>query len=200
MSDRHGHLHSPWAGGGGRELCVWLILSFCCVEVSVSKNVQHVAEQNVRHNHAYFNFWHGSCQFFFFGSQSAKFFLAAKTTFGSWHAGTCGIHTGFNIFGSESVFGRILPKIQVGTISAKNKSWQTHTFFLLFARTHCHSLCNRATHTTPKTQNIQPHPTTKHVIITAATASSVAACAPGNRRRGRSPPRRAPDNDDDYEG
>ena len=37
----------------------------------------------------------------FFGSQSAKLFLAAKTTFGSWHMGTHDIHTGFNIFGSE---------------------------------------------------------------------------------------------------
>ena len=51
--DRHGHLGSPWAGGE----VMWLILSFC-VEVSVSKNVQHVAEQNVKHNHAYFYFWH----------------------------------------------------------------------------------------------------------------------------------------------
>ncbi len=92
----------------------------------------------------------------------------------------------------KSVFGRILPKIQVGTISAKKKSWQTQSFFLLFARTHYHSLCNRATHTTPKTQNIQPHPTTKHVIIITAAASSVAACAPGNRRRRHFPPAEPP--------
>ena len=39
------------------------------------------------------------------------------------------------------------------------------------------------TATKPKTQNIRPHPTTKHVIITAAAASSVAASVPGNRRR-----------------
>jgi hypothetical protein len=45
----------------------------------------------------------------------------------------------------KSVFGRILPKITVGTISAKNKSWQTQSFFLLFACTHCYSLC-MATH------------------------------------------------------
>jgi hypothetical protein len=41
-------------------------------------------------------------------------FLAAKTTFGSWHAGTRGIHTGFNIFGSEK---------RLWQNSAKNKSW-----------------------------------------------------------------------------
>jgi hypothetical protein len=42
-------------------------------------------------------------------------FLAAKTTFGSWHAGTRGIHTGFNIFVSEK---------RLWQNPAKNKSWQ----------------------------------------------------------------------------
>jgi TRAP-type mannitol/chloroaromatic compound transport system substrate-binding protein len=75
---------------------------------------QHVAEQNVRHNHAYFYFWHGSCQTFFLAVKVPNFFLAAKTTFGSWHAGTRGIHTGFDIFGSQNHFWQN---------SAKNKSW-----------------------------------------------------------------------------
>jgi hypothetical protein len=53
---------------------------------------------------------------------------------------------------AKTTFGRTLPKIKVGTISAKNKSWQTQSFFLLFARTHCHSLCIRRAHkkNTPK--------------------------------------------------
>jgi hypothetical protein len=51
---------------------------------------------------------------FFWQSKCQTFFLAAKTTFGSWHAGTRGIHTGFNIFGSEK---------RLWQNSAKNKSW-----------------------------------------------------------------------------
>jgi hypothetical protein len=62
--------------------------------------------------------------------------LAAKTTFGSWHAGTRGIHTGFNILSVKSVFGRILPKLKDGTISAKNKSWQSHCFWHVQIVTH----------------------------------------------------------------
>ncbi len=62
---------------------------------------------------------------FIFGMDRAKlflaanvpnFFLAAKTTFGSWHVGTRGIHTGFNIFGSES-------ENHLWQNSAKNTSW-----------------------------------------------------------------------------
>jgi hypothetical protein len=51
-------------------------------------------------------FWQPKCQ---------TLFLAAKTTFGSWHTGTRGIHTGFNIFGSEK---------RLWQNPAKNKSWQ----------------------------------------------------------------------------
>jgi len=76
--------------------------------------VQHVAEQNVRQNCAYFYFWQGSCQLLFLAVIVPNFFLTAKTTFGSWHAGTHGIHTGFNIFGSEK---------RLRQNSAKNKSW-----------------------------------------------------------------------------
>jgi hypothetical protein len=64
----------------------------------------------------------------------------------------------------KSVFGRILQKIKVGTISAKNKSWQTQSSFLLFARTHCHSLCKDAhtTHTTEK-RTSTTHPSSHHI-------------------------------------
>jgi hypothetical protein len=51
-------------------------------------------------------FWQPKCQ---------TLFLAAKTIFGSWHAGTRGIHTGFNIFGSEK---------RLWQNPAKNKSRQ----------------------------------------------------------------------------
>jgi len=65
----------------------------------------------------------------------------------------------------KSIFGRILPKIQVGTISAKNKSWQTQSFFLLFARTHCYSLCmaTHTTHTTEKHTKSNTHPSSHHI-------------------------------------
>ena len=126
---------------------------------------------------------------FFFGSQSAKlFFWQPKPLLAVGTRELVAFILGSIFLAVKSVFGRILPKIKVGTISAKNKSWQTQPFYLLFARTHCHSLCNRATHTTPKTQNIRPHPTSKYVNITAAAASSVAASASGNRRRRRPPP------------
>jgi len=59
-------------------------------------------------------FWQGSCQLLFFAVIMPNFFLAAKTTFGNWHVGTRGIHTGFNIFGSEK---------HLWQNSAKNKSW-----------------------------------------------------------------------------
>ena len=104
------------SGGGDNDIGFGVsIVCMCGVCVSVRTcRLQHVAEQNVRHNHAYFYFWHGSCQTFFLAVKVPNFFLAAKTTFGSWHVGTGGIHTGFNIFGSEKCLWQN---------SAKHKSW-----------------------------------------------------------------------------
>jgi hypothetical protein len=71
----------------------------------------------------------------------------------------------------KSVFGRILPKIKVGTISAKNKGWQTQSSFLLFARTHCHSLCKDA-HTMHNRKTHQKHHApilTSHIQHTSDT-------------------------------
>ena len=83
----------------------------------------------------------------------------------------------------KSVFGRILPKIKVGTISAKNKSWQTQSSFLLFARTHCHSLCKDAhtTHTTEKHTKSTTHPSSHHIQTsdTLHTPHLVVPEAPG---------------------
>ena len=69
----------------------------------------------------------------------------------------------------KSVFGIFLPKIKVGTISAKNRSWQTQSSFLLFACTHCHSLCKDAhtMHTTEKHTKSTTHPS--HHIQTSGT-------------------------------
>ncbi len=124
---------------------------------------------------------------FFFGSQSAKlFFWRPKPLLAVGTRELLAFILGSIFLAVKSIFGRILPKIQVGTISAKNKSWQTQSFFLLFARTHCHSLCI-GPHTPPQ-KTSQKQATTKHVIITATAASSVAASVPGSRRPGRSPP------------
>jgi hypothetical protein len=94
----------------------------------------------------------------FFGSQSAKlFFWQPKPLLavGMWEL--VAFILGSIFLAVKSVFGRILPNIKFGTISAKNKSWQTQSFFLLFARTHCYSLC-MATHTTHTTEkNTQKH-------------------------------------------
>ncbi len=123
-------------------------------------------EQHVRHNHAYFSFWQGSCQTFF-GSQSAKFVFGSQNHF--WQLAA--FILGSIILAVKSVFGRILPKIKVGTISAKNKSWQTQSSFLLFARTHCHSLCKDAhtTHTTEKHTKSTTHPSSHHTSNTLLT-------------------------------
>jgi hypothetical protein len=87
----------------------------------------------------------------------------------------------------KSVFGRILPKIKVGTISAKNKSWQTQSSFLLFARTHCHSLCKDAhtTHTTEKYTKSTTHPSSHHTSNTLLTHYTHHTLLRYRRRQGR---------------
>jgi hypothetical protein len=66
----------------------------------------------------------------------------------------------------KSVFGRILPNIKVGTISAKNKSWQTQYFFLLFARSHCYSLCMATHHAHNRKTHQKHHPYIQHITHT----------------------------------
>ncbi len=120
-----------------------------------------------------------SCLFLFLAGIVPNFVLAAKVPNCFWQpkpllaVGTRE-HVAF-ILGSiflavKSVFGRILPKIKVGTISAK-KSWQTQSSFLLFARTHCHSLCKNAhtTHTTEKHTKSTTHPSSHHTSNTLLT-------------------------------
>jgi hypothetical protein len=102
---------------------------------------------------------------FFFGSQSAKlFFWQPKPLLAVGTRELVAFILGSIFLAVKSVFGRILPNIKVGTISAKNKSWQTQYFFLLFARSHCYSLC-MATHTT--------HTTEKHTKSTTHTSNTL---------------------------
>ena len=130
---------------------------FACV-VSVST----CCGTTVRHNHAYFYFWQGSCQTFFLASKVPSFFLAANHFWqlargNSWHSYWVQF-----FLAVKSVFGRILPNIKVGMISAKNKSWQTQPFFLLFPCAHCyHNVWPHTPRTqqknTPKAPPISPH-------------------------------------------
>jgi hypothetical protein len=78
------------------------------------------------HNHAYFHFWQRSCQTFF-GSQSAKlYFWHPKPLLAVGTRELVAVILGSIFLAVKSVFGRILPKIKVGSQSAKNKSWQSH--------------------------------------------------------------------------
>ena len=104
---------------------------------------------------------------FFFGSQSAKlFFWQPKPLLAVGTRELVAFILGSIFLAVKSVFGRILPNIKVGTISAKNKSWQTQYFFLLFARSHCYSLCmaTHTTHTTEKHTTIHPTHYTHHTL------------------------------------
>jgi hypothetical protein len=103
---------------------------------------------------------------FFFGSQSAKlFFWQPKSLLAVGTRELVVFILGSIYLAVKSVFGRILSKIKVGTISAKNKSWQTQSSFLLFACTHCHSLRKDAhtTHTTEKHTKSNTHPSSHHI-------------------------------------
>ena len=74
---------------------------------------------------------------FFFGSQSAKlFFWQPKPLLavGTWEL--VAFILGSIFLAVKSVFGRILPKIKVGSQSAKNKSWQSHCFWHVQIVTH----------------------------------------------------------------
>jgi len=65
-------------------------------------------------------FWQPKCQTFFW---QPKPLLAVGTR------ELVAFILGSIFLAVKSIFGRILPKIQVGTISAKNKSCQTQSFF-----------------------------------------------------------------------
>jgi len=113
-----------------------------------------------------FLFLAGIVPTFIFGSDRAKlFFWLPKPLLAVGTRELVAFILGSIFLAVKSVFGRILPKIKVGTISAKNKSWQTQSSFLLFARTHCHSLCKDAhtTHTTVKHTKSTTHPSSHHI-------------------------------------
>jgi hypothetical protein len=65
---------------------------------------------------------------FIFGSQNHFWQLARGNSFA--------FILGSIFLAVKSVFGRILPKIKVGSQSAKNKSWQSHCFWHVQIVTH----------------------------------------------------------------
>jgi len=61
--------------------------------------------------------------------------LAAKLTFGIWHAGTCGIHAHSQIFGTEKLpWQNPAKNKKVGTIPAKVELWHNRAIFLVVPR------------------------------------------------------------------
>jgi hypothetical protein len=97
----------------------------------------------------------------------------------------------------KSVFGIILPKIKVGTISAKNKSWQTQFFSAFCTYTLLtHFVWPHTTHTTEKHTKSTTHLTspsntslhTPHLAVPEAPKTSVIvnmlpSLSPNRRRR-----------------
>ena len=103
-------------------------------------------------------FWQSKCQTFFW---QPKPLLAV----GTWEL--VAFILGSIFLAVKSVFGRILPNIKVGTISAKNKSCQTQYFFCFLHVHIVNSLCmathhahNRKTHQ----KHYPSHITIQHII------------------------------------
>jgi hypothetical protein len=126
-----------------------------------------------------FNFWQGLCQTFF-GSQSAKlFFWQPKPLLAVGTRELVAFILGSIFLAVKSVFGRILPKIKVGTISAKNKSWQSYCFWHVqivthFVRTHTPHTQQKNTPKAPRT-----HPHTPNTLL---THSRTTPCGAGGAR------------------
>lgn len=138
---------------------------FCWVVVSVETERATCCGTKCQAQSCLFLFLAWIVPNFFFGSQSAKlFFWQPKPLLAVGTRELVAFILGSIFLAVKSVFGRILPNIKVGTISAKNKSWQTQYFFLHFARSHCYSLC-MATHTT--------HTTEKHTKSTTHTSNTL---------------------------
>jgi hypothetical protein len=74
---------------------------------------------------------------FFFGSQSAKlYFWQPKPLLAVGTRELVAFILGSIFLAVKSVFGRILPKIKVGSQSAKNKNLQSHCFWHVQIVTH----------------------------------------------------------------
>jgi hypothetical protein len=102
-------------------------------------------------------FWQSKCQTFFW---QPKPLLAV----GTWEL--VAFILGSIFLAVKSVFGRILPNIKVGTISAKNKSWQTQYFFCFL---HVHIVTHFVWPHTPRTQQKKNHLTSHIQHITHTT-------------------------------
>jgi hypothetical protein len=84
-----------------------------------------------------FSFLAGIVPNFSFGSQSAKlYFWQPKPLLAVGTRELVAFILGSIFLSVKGVFGRILPKIKDGTISAKNKSWQSHCFWHVQIVTH----------------------------------------------------------------
>ena len=70
-------------GSGGSDNDIGFGVSIVCMcDVCVRTcRLQNVAEQHVRHNHAYFYFWQGSCQTFFLAAKVPNFFFGSQNHF-----------------------------------------------------------------------------------------------------------------------
>ncbi len=172
--DRHGHLCSPW-GRGGRELCGGG--SSCLARVLPTANLKNddstVSITNNGCIRCDNRCWeHLDKMFLFFDSFPVCI-------------GICEINlcVFLDLFQKE----RIDLDIYFAAVFVTQMLPCIFSWRVRFIYQHTHR-----TATKPKTQNIRPHPTSKHINITAAAASSVTASAPGNCRRRRSPPTEPP--------
>ena len=80
------------SGGGDNDIGFGVSIVCMCGVCVRTCRLQHVAEQHVRHNHAYFYFWQGSCQTFFLAAKVPNFFFGSQNHFwqlahgNSWHS------------------------------------------------------------------------------------------------------------------
>ena len=88
----HGGSGGIGSGGGDNDIGFGVSIVCMCGVCVRTCRLQHVAEQHVRHNHAYFYFWQGSCQTFFLAAKVPNFFFGSQNHFwqlarrNSWHS------------------------------------------------------------------------------------------------------------------
>jgi hypothetical protein len=69
------------SGGGDNGIGFGVSIVCMCGVCVRTCRLQHVAEQHVRHNHAYFYFWQGSYQTFFLAAKVPNFFFGSQNHF-----------------------------------------------------------------------------------------------------------------------
>ena len=126
-----------------------------------------------------FNFGRDRAKLFFCQPKCQTFFWQPKPLLAVGMRELVAFIVGSIFLAVKSVFGRILPKIKVGTISAKNKSWQSYCFWHIqivthFVRTHTPRTQQKNTLEAPRT-----HP---HTPKTLLTHSRTTPCGAGGAR------------------